>query len=225
MKRSKKYIEAQKLIAPNKKYSLTEALGILPKISVTSFAGSVSMQINLNLNEKQKKEVFRGSYTLPHSFGKSLRVLVIADKSEHEKAKAADFVGDTELVKEIEEGKEDFDLVITTPMMMAKIAKLSKILGPKGMMPNPKNGTITTDLEGTIAKFKKGMKNFRAENGLILGVVGKADMKIEELTENCSEFMKAVKSEIKKLGPNAVKSIYLTPTMGPKLIIDVNSIV
>lgn len=224
MKRSKKYIEAQKLIAQNRKYSLTEALGILPKISVTSFAGSITMQVNLNLNEKQKKDVFRGSYTLPHSFGKSLRVLVIADKSEHEKAKAADFVGAEELVKEIEAGKEDFDLVITTPMMMPKMAKLGKILGTKGMMPNPKNGTITTDLEGTIAKFKKGMKNFKAENGIIIGVVGKTDMKIEELTENSIEFMKAVNSEVKKLGPNAVRSIFLTPTMGPKLLVDTNTV-
>jgi large subunit ribosomal protein L1 len=212
------------LIVPNKKYSLAEALGVLPKISVTTFAGSVSMQINLNLNEKQKKEVFRGSYTLPHSFGKSLRVLVIADKSEHEKAKLADIVGAEELVKEIEGGKEDFDLVITTPMMMSKIAKLGKILGTKGLMPNPKNGTITTDLEGTIAKFKKGMKNFKADNGVIIGVIGKTDMKTEELTENTVEFMRAVNNEVKKLGPNAVKSIFMTPTMGPKLIIDNNSI-
>jgi large subunit ribosomal protein L1 len=224
MKRSKKYIEAQKLITPTKKYSLAEALGVLPKISVTSFAGSITLQINLNLNEKQKKEVFRGAYTLPHSFGKSLKVLVIADKSDHEKAKAADIVGAEELIKEIEAGKEDFDLVITTPMMMSKMAKLGKILGTKGMMPNPKNGTITTDLEGTIAKFKKGMKNFKAENGHILGVIGKTDMKTEELTENCVDFMKAVHNEIKKLGPNAIKSIYLTPTMGPKLIISAESI-
>lgn len=224
MKRSKKYIEAQKLVTQNKKYTLAEALAILPKISVTSFAGSVSFQINLNLNEKQKKDVFRGSYTLPHTFGKSLRVLVIADKSEHEKAKGADFVGAEELIKEIEAGKEDFDLVITTPMMMAKMAKLGKILGTKGLMPNPKNGTITTDLEGTIAKFKKGMKNFKADNGVITAVIGKTDMTIEELTENCVDFMKAVNNEIKKLGPNAVKSLYLTPTMGPKLVVDANSI-
>jgi large subunit ribosomal protein L1 len=225
MKRSKKYNEALKLVTPSKKYSLTEALGVLPKISVTSFAGSISMQINLNLNEKQKKDVYRGSYTLPHSFGKSLRVLVIADKSDHDKAAEADIVGAEELVKEIEEGKEDFDLVITTPMMMPKMAKLGKILGTKGMMPNPKNGTITTDLATTISKFKKGMKNFRAENGVIIGVIGKTDMKADELSENCVDFMKAVNSEIKKLGPSAVKSIFLTPTMGPKLIIDTNSIV
>jgi large subunit ribosomal protein L1 len=219
MKRSKKYIEVQKLVETNKKYSLAEALALLPKISVTSFAGSVSMQINLNLNEKQKKEVFRGSYTLPHSFGKSLRVLVIADKSDHDKAKGADFVGAEELVKEIEEGKDDFDLVITTPMMMPKMAKLGKTLGTKGLMPNPKNGTITTDLEATITKFKKGMKNFKADNGIIIGVIGKLDMPVEDLTENSVEFMKAVNSEIKKLGPSAIKSIFLTPTMGPKLTI------
>jgi len=224
MKRSKKYIEAEKLVTPNKKYSLTEALALLPKISVTSFAGSIGMQINLNLNEKQKKDVFRGSFTLPFSFGKSLKILVIADKADYEKAKGADFVGSEELVKEIEEGKEDFDLVITTPMMMSKMAKLSKILGPKGLMPNPKNGTITTDLEGTIAKFKKGMKNFKADNGIITGVIGKTDMKAEELTENSLAFYKAVFNEVKKLGPSAIKSIFLTPTMGPKIVLDVNSI-
>jgi len=225
MKRSKKYIEAQKLITKGKKYTLDEALGLLPQVSFTKFAGSINMQINLNLNEKQKKDVIRGSFTLPYSFGKQVKILVLAEASEKENAKEADFFGAEDLMKEIEAGKSDFDLVITTPMMMPKIAKLGKILGGKGLMPNPKNGTITTDIGSKIKKFKKGLKNFKAENGIITSVIGKTDMKIDELKQNCGEFVKSVNNEIKKLGPNAIKSMYFIPTMGPKISLDVNSVI
>ena len=224
MKRSKKYIEAQKLITTGKKYTLKEAVELLPKVSFTKFAGSINFQINLSLNEKQKKEVIRGSFTLPHSLGKSLKILVLAEPADKEKAKDADFFGGEELVKEIEDGKADFDMVITTPKMMPKIAKLGKILGTKGLMPNPKNGTITTDLEATIKKFKKGLKNFKADNGVITTVIGKTDMKTEQILENFAEFLKAVSNETKKLGPNVVKAMFLIPTMGPKINLDVNSV-
>jgi len=224
MKRSKKYIEAQKLITAGKKYTLVEAFSLLPKISITKFAGSINFQIYLNLNEKQKKEIIRGSFTPPYPFGKAIKILVLADKTEQEKAKNADFFGGEDLVKEIEAGKTDFDLVITTPMMMPKIAKLGKILGTKGLMPNPKNGTITTDLTATILKFKKGLKNFKSENGIITSVVGKTDMTVEDLTKNSTEFLRVVSNETKKLGQNAFKSMFVIPTMGPKIMLDINNV-
>jgi large subunit ribosomal protein L1 len=221
MKRSKKYKQTLSKIDSQKRYTADEALSLLPEISYTKFPGSVELKIFLNLNEKQKKESIRGSYTLPHSFGKSLTILAIVDKSEAEKAKDADIVGGEELFKDIEGNKITFDMVITTPMMMPKLARLGKVLGSKGLMPNPKNGTITNDLPATIKKFKKGLKNFKSVNGEpINAVIGKTDMSKDQLKENMDSFMKAVMNETKKFNSNPIKRAILTPTMGPKLEID-----
>jgi len=223
MKRTKKYSEAAKKIERSKKYDLDEAVKLLPEISYSKFPGSIEISVYLNLNDKQKKESIRGAYTLPHSFGKEVRVLVFCDPSEAKKAVGADFVGADDLVKEVEGGKSDFDMVICTPMMMPKIAKLGKVLGSKGLMPNPKNGTITTDLESTIKTFKSGRKNYKAtEVGLIVGVVGKTSMKADELKANIIAFLEAIYNDTKKFNPTPIKSVALCPTMGPKISIDVN---
>jgi large subunit ribosomal protein L1 len=225
MKRSKKYTAAVAKVDKNKKYALEDAMALMPSISTTKFPGSVNVQLFLNLNDKQKKDSIRGSYTMPNAFGKTIKVLVIADKSDAEKAKDADIFGGEELFKDIEAGTLVFDVLITTPMMMPKIARLGKTLGSKGLMPSPKNGTISTDLSGTIAKFKQGMKNFKSvEAAPISAVVGKTDMEAAKLVENFNAFMKAVLSELKKYGANPVKAIMLSPTMGPKLNIDVNKV-
>ena len=152
MKRSKKYTAAVAKVDKNKFYTLEDAIALMPQISTSKFAGSITAQIVLKLNDKQKKDSIRGSYALPHSFGKSIRVLVVADKNEAEKAKEADIFGGEELFADIEASKLDFDVLITTPTMMPKLARLGKTLGSKGLMPNPKNGTISTDLSATIAK-------------------------------------------------------------------------
>lgn len=221
MKRSKKYLAVAGKVIKTKKYGIDEAIKMLPEISFSKFAGSVNVLIFLNLNDKQKKEAIRGSFTLPHTFGKSIKVLAVADKSEAEKAKEADIFGGEELFKDIEAGKLVFDVVITTPMMMPKLARLGKFLGTKGLMPNPKNGTITTDLTKTIAKFKQGMKNFKSSNGTpINAVIGKTDMPSEQLLENFNALIKAVMGEVKKYGSTPIKSISLTPSMGPKVSID-----
>ena len=225
MKRSKKYILAAAKVEKNKKYSPLEAMTMMKDINTSKFAGSVNVQIFLNLNDKQKRDSIRGAYTMPNAFGKTIKVMAIVDKSEVEKAKDADIAGGEELFKDIEAGKIDADVIITTPMMMVKIAKLGKILGSKGLMPNPKNGTITTDLVATIAKFKQGMKNFKSINGApFAAVVGKTDMTADKLVENFSALMKAVFAEVKKYGANPVKHVIATPSMGPKVIIDVNKI-
>ena len=226
MKRSKKYQSALSNIDKAKKYSPTDALGLLPKLSLTKFAGSISIQLFLNLNEKQKKDSIRGSYTLPNTFGKSLKVLAVVDKSEIEKAKDADIVGGEELFKDIEAGKLEFDLVITTPMMMGKLARLGKTLGSKGLMPNPKNGTITTNLSESIKKFKQGMKNFKSVNGApITAVIGKSDMTAEQLQGNLDAFVKAVINETKKYSSTPIKRAILTTTMGPKVELDASYLV
>lgn len=225
MKRSKKYEAAASKVEKTKKYSVAEAMALMPEISTTKFAGSVTTLVYLNLNDKQKKDSIRGSYTLPHSFGKSIKVLVLADKADAEKAKDADIFGGEELVKDIEAGKLEFDVVLTTPMMMPKIARMGKVLGSKGLMPSPKNGTITTDLAEAIARFKKGMKNFKSVNAApITAVIGKTDMGAEKLTENMEAFMKAVAAEVKKYGNNPIKAVIVCPTMGPKVTLDVNKI-
>ncbi len=226
MKRSKKYQSALSNIDKAKKYSPTDALNLMPKLSLTKFAGSISIQLFLNLNEKQKKDSIRGSYTLPNTFGKSLKVLAVVDKSEIEKAKDADIVGGEEIFKDIEAGKLEFDLVITTPMMMGKLARLGKTLGSKGLMPNPKNGTITTNLSESIKKFKQGMKNFKSINGApITAVIGKSDMTAEQLQGNLDAFVKAVINETKKYSSTPIKRAILTTTMGPKVELDASYLV
>lgn len=225
MKRSLKYKKALTKLDKTKRYDVNEAVKILPEISYSKFAGSVAVSIYLNLNDKQKKESIRGAYTLPHSFGKDIKVLVFCDASEAKKAVGADFVGGEDLIKEVEAGKNDFDIVLTTPTMMPKIAKLGKVLGSKGLMPNPKNGTITTDLETSIKTFKSGRKNYKAtETGLIVAVVGKTDMKNEDLADNINAFIHSIFADTKKFNPNPFKAISLAPTMGPKLNLDVNRV-
>lgn len=225
MKRSKKYTKVLAKFDKTKRYDVEEAMKLLPELSFSKFAGSIEINIFLNLNDKQKKESIRGAYTLPNSFGKEVKVLVICDTNDEKKAAGADFFGGEDLIAEIAGGKADFDVVITTPGMMPKLARLSKVLGPKGMMPNPKNGTITTDLETTIKTFKSGKKHFKAtEVGLISAVIGKTDMGNEKLKENFDALIKAIFAEVKKFNPNPFKTITMAPTMGPKLIVDVNKI-
>lgn len=225
MKRSKKYTAAAAKVEKNKAYTLEDAIALMPQISTSKFAGSITAQITLKLNDKQKKDSIRGSYALPHSFGKSIRVLVIADKNDADKAKDADIFGGEELFADIEASKLDFDVLITTPTMMPKLARLGKTLGSKGLMPNPKNGTISTDLSATIAKFKAGMKNFKTVNGAPINVViGKTDMAADKLVENFYAIYKALLAEVKKYGTTPIKTVVLGPTMGPNVNIDVNKL-
>jgi len=225
MSKNKKYNEVKNKVSKKENFSLDEALALLPEISMSKFVGSVTVEILLNLKEKQKKETIRGSYTLPNKFGKETKVLVFADPNNIKDAETADIKGGEELIDDIQSGKLDFDIVIATPAMMPKIAKLGKFLGTKGLMPNPKNGTISTDLKTTINQFKSGMSNFKMkEVGKLTGLIGKVDMKTDKLKENFEVFYTAVSGEISKLGPNVLKSIKLVPTMGPAVIIDQNSI-
>lgn len=225
MKRSKKYIASLKKIERNKLYSIEDALKLIPEISLTKFPGSIVVTIQLNLNDKQKKDTIRGSYVLPHSFGKTTTVLVVADNADTTNLKNADIVGGEELIKEIENNKLVFDVLITTPKMMPKLAKLGKVLGSKGLMPNPKNGTISTNLQKTVDTFKSGMKNFKTtDNAPITAIIGKSDMEQNQLNENIKEFFETIKRELKKYGKGAIKGVYITTTMGPKITLDPNLI-
>ena len=225
MKRSKKYKKVEKLVEENKVYTIEEACKLLPKISISKFDSSVEIHINLALSDKQKKESIKGSTTLPHQVGSSAKVAVVTTPENMDKASKADMSGGDDLIKKIEEGFNDFDILIATPDIMPKMATLGKILGPKGKMPNPKNGTITTDIEKTIESYKKGKLDFKADSQQGMHApVGKASMKAGDLEDNVKTFLKAVFKETKNLQPNPFRTIFLTPTMGPSIPLDVNEV-
>lgn len=225
MKRSKKYRKAQALVDKTKAYALGAAIELLPKLSTAEFDSSVEIHMNLKLSEKQKKGSTRGSVILPHQAEASTKIAVITTPEHQEEAKEADFVGGEDLIKKIENGWSDFDIVIATPEIMPKVAVLGKLLGPKGKMPNPKTKTVTTDLKSTIENYKRGKTDFKADKqGGIHKVIGKVTMKKEHLLENVRVFLKAVLKETPKTEGLPFKSVFLTPTMGPSIKLDVTSL-
>lgn len=220
MKRSKKYQQVQTKIEAGKKYTVAEASALLPELSTSKFAGTIDLIVQLNLKEKQKNEMIRGAYQLPNSFGKSAVVLAFVDAANMTKAKDADIKGGEELIAEVEAGKLSFDIVVATPEMMPKIAKLGRVLGTKGLMPSPKNNTVSNEIDIVIEKFKSGSRNFKMDKtGRIAVVAGKSDMKPEQLEENITSVIETIKLEIRRLGPNVIRYIKVSPTMGPSLTV------
>jgi len=226
MKRSKKYKSALEKIDKQKEYSLSEAVDILPEIATSTFDASIELHIHLNLNEKQRKRGLKGSVTLPHQVKNGTTKILVLTTPEHEQeAKDADFVGGENYIKKIQDGWNEFDVVLATPEIMPKIAILGKVLGPKGLMPNPKSGTVTTNLSETIQQYKKGKIDFKSdEQGNIHQAIGKVSMAKEELMSNTLEFIKAVNKSIKSTQTNLFKSIHICPTMGPSVKIDPSSL-
>jgi large subunit ribosomal protein L1 len=208
---------------------LEEALKLLTKVSTSKFTGSVDIDILLNLKENKKNESIRGSVSLPHQLGETKQVIVFCEPEVVEialKAGAVD-AGLEDLIEKVLENKVEYDIVLATPTVMPKIAKLGKVLGPKGLMPSPKNGTITTDIEKAVKSFKSGRINFRMTQGqnAIRAKVGKLDMPIENLKDNILEFVKAISTEVKGMtGTPFLRQLVLKPTMGPSLKVDINDI-
>lgn len=218
MKRSKKYIAVITKTDKSKLYSIEEALPLLKEVSTSKFAGSVEVEFQLNLNQKQKSESIRGSVTFPHSFGKEVKVLAFVDPSNIKFAKSADITGGEELIKKVEDGELEFDIVLATPAMMPKIARLGKVLGRKGLMPNPKNGTVTTNMEEQIKKFKSGQKSYKLQQESKLNcVIGKIDMDEPKLLENYNAFLTSVIESTRRFGNSVIKSIKIKTTMSPSL--------
>lgn len=207
---------------------LSEAAKFLKPASKSKFVGSVDIDILLNLKEKQKKEVIRGSVVFPNSFGEDKKVIVFCEEKDVKKALSlgAAKAGLEDLMEEVLKGFTSFDIVVATPAVMPKIVKLGKVLGPKGLMPNPKNGTISTDLEKTIESFKSGKINFKStpDQATIRLKVAKVDMEPEKIAENITALLKAVFIEVKKLSPNPFKKIVVSPTMGSGIKLDINDI-
>lgn len=228
MKKSKRYITNIEKIEKNKLYGIEEAIKLVKETSNAKFDSTVEVAMNLNLDVKKADQQLRGAVVLPNGIGKNKKILVLAkgDQAKVAKESGADFVGDIDMITKIEkENWFDFDVIIATPEMMPSLGKIGKLLGPKGLMPNPKTGTVTTDVAKAVEETKKGKVNYRTDSfGNIHVGIGKASFTEEALREN----LKAFVSVILKAKPSTVKGAYvknitLTSTMGPGIKLDINS--
>ena len=219
-KRSRKYSEAAKLVERTNRYSLEEAVELAKKPSITKFDATVEVSFRMNLDSRKAEQNLRGAIVLPYGSGKSRSVLVLSkipDKQKEATAAGADYVGDVDYIEKIKGGWFEFEVIVATPDMMGELGKLGKILGPKGLMPNAKTGTVTTDIEKAVKEIKAGKVEYRVDKtGNIQVIVGKVSFENEKLIEN----VKTVYSLLLKLKPATVKGVYvkniaITTTMGP----------
>lgn len=221
MKRGKKYKEALKLINKNEMYEPTKAIEVIKKAAYTKFDETVDAVFVLNLD---KKHTIRGTHVYDYPFGKQKKVLVFAEGNYADEARqaGADYVGGQELIDKISSGWLDFDACIATPDMMKNISKLAKILGPKGLMPNPKLGTVTTDIKKAIEEIKKGKIEYRADKaGNIHVSIGKKSMEDDKLLSNLSSIYKEIlKKRPADLKGDYIKKVYISSTMSPSVKID-----
>jgi large subunit ribosomal protein L1 len=215
----KKYLEARKKVDPNKKYDLAEALDLLDQTHFVKFDENVDMAVRLGVDPKHADQMVRGAVVLPHGVGKDVRVIVFAKGEKEKEARdaGADHVGNEDLIKKIQEGWLDFDKAIATPDLMAQVGKLGKVLGPRGLMPNPKVGTVTFDVGRAVKEQKAGKVEFKVnKDGIVHAPVGKISFGKEKIRDN---FL-AVLDVILKAKPaaskgNYLRSIALSNTMGP----------
>ncbi|MEE4260088.1 MAG: 50S ribosomal protein L1 [Bacteroidales bacterium] len=227
-KLTKKHKEAVAKFEKEKLYSLTEAVELVKEISYTKFDASVDLNIRLGVDPRKANQMVRGSVTLPHGTGKDIRVLVLCspDKEEEAKAAGADHVGLDDFVEKIKNGWTDVDVVITTPNVMPKVGALGRILGPRGLMPNPKTGTVTMEVGKAVEAAKAGKIDFKVDKyGIIHSSVAKISFDNQKIIDNALELL----NTIIKMKPSSskgtyVKSIYLSSTMSPGVQVDQKSI-
>lgn len=224
MKLTKKQKEISKEFNPKKEYKIAEAVSVLKKFAKAKFDESVDIAINLGVDPKHADQVVRGTVSLPNGTGKTVRVLVIAKPEKQDEARdaGADHVGFEDYLKKIQEGWTDIDVIIATPDSMSELGKLGKVLGPRGLMPNPKSGTVTMNVGQAVKEVKAGKIDFRVDkNGTVHSAIGKASFDEAKIVENISTFI----NMIVKLKPAAAKGTYikgitLSSTMGPGIKID-----
>ena len=215
-------------VETGKVYKLGEAAALLKEITFTKFDASVDLDVRLGVDPRKSNQMVRGVVTLPHGTGKQVRVLVLCtpDKENEAKEAGADYVGLDEYIEKIKGGWTDVDVIITTPNVMAKVGALGRILGPRGLMPNPKTGTVTMEVGKAVTEVKAGKIDFEVDKfGIVHSSIGKVSFTADQIIENAKEFM----SMINKLKPTAAKgtyvqSIYLSSTMSPGLAVDPKSV-
>lgn len=228
-KKGKKYAEASKLIDRTKAYDVTEAVSLLKQVAKANFDETVEIAFRLGVDPKKADEQIRGAFVLPNGTGKTQRVLVFAkgDKAKEAEAAGADFIGDQETIEKINGGWFDFDVVVATPDMMAEVGKLGRVLGPKGLMPNPKTGTVTFDVEKAVTDIKAGQVEYRVDSASNLHApIGKVSFEDDKLVENFN----ALTETIVRAKPAASKGTYIrnaviTSTMGPAIQVDISHFV
>ena len=221
---TKKQKEARSKVDPKNIYSLKEASSLVKEITSTKFDASIDMAIRLGVDPKKANQMVRGVVTLPHGTGKNIRVLALVtpDKEADAKESGADFVGLDEYLQKIKSGWTDVDVIVTMPSIMGKLGPLGRVLGPRGLMPNPKTGTVTMDIKKAVADVKGGKIDFKVDKtGIIHAAIGKASFAAEKIYENADELLKT----IIKLKPSTtkgvyVKSVFMSSTMSPSISID-----
>ncbi|MEC2075524.1 50S ribosomal protein L1 [Metabacillus fastidiosus] len=226
-KKGKKYVEAAKLVDRTKVYSVAEAVDLVKKTSVVKFDATVEVAFRLGVDPKKADQQIRGAVVLPNGTGKTQRVLVFAkgEKAKEAEAAGADYVGDADYIAKIQQGWFEFDVIVATPDMMGEVGKIGRVLGPKGLMPNPKTGTVTFDVEKAINEIKAGKVEYRLDKAGIIHVpIGKVSFEDNKLVENFT----TVYETLLKAKPAAakgtfMKSVAATSTMGPGVKVDVST--
>jgi len=229
VKRSKKYRKVKEGLDRVKQYSLEEAVGFIKENTFVRFDESVDINLKLGVDPRHADQIVRGMVSLPHGTGKKVRVLVFAQGEKEIEARdaGADFVGGDDEVKKIQEGWLDFDVIVATPDMMSKVGRLGKILGPRGLMPNPKSGTVTMDVGKTVKELKAGKMEFRVDRqGGMSSSIGKVSFESQQLVDNARAFLEAVIRAKPTAAKGAyIKSAAMSSTMGVGLKLDHGSIV
>ena len=228
MKKGKKYVEAASKVERSRAYTKEEAIKLVKETSTTKFDASVELAMRLNLDTKKADQQLRGAIVLPNGTGKTKKVLVLAKGPMATAAKeaGADYVGDADMIEKIEKDNWfDFDVIVATPDMMPALGKIGKILGPKGLMPNPKTGTVTMDTKKAVEDIKKGRVEYRTDSyGNVQVIIGKVSFTEEQLLENMNAFVSLIlKTKPAVVKGTYVKNISVSSTMGPGIKIDANS--
>lgn len=227
-KLTKKHKEALSKVDYNKLYSLAEASALLKQITYTKFDASVDIAVRLGVDPRKANQMVRGVVTLPHGTGKDVKVLALVtpDKETEAKAAGADYVGLDEYLQKIKDGWTDVDVIVTMPSVMGKLGPLGRVLGPRGLMPNPKTGTVTMEIGKAVQEVKAGKIDFRVDKtGIVHAAIGKVSFSAEQIIDNAHELIQT----LIKLKPTAakgayVKSIYLSSTMSPSVPVDTKSV-
>lgn len=227
-KPGKNMAKGREMVEADKAYDLSEACGLLQRATFAKFDESVELHVRLGVDPRQANQMVRGVATLPHGTGKTVRVLVLTtpDKEEAARAAGADHVGLDDYIEKIQGGWTDIDVVICSPDVMPKVGRLGRVLGPRGLMPNPKSGTVTPDVAQAVNEVKAGKIDFRVDKtGIVHAAIGKKSFTAEQLAENATELLQT----LNRLKPSAAKgiyfkSIYLSSTMGPGIKIEKSSV-